>query len=164
MARTESDREDLMAEAVAMTRRVELTVRGGQTLIVTGFRPNGWLSIYLGPDRMYQFDVQGRLRRAFVNGRLFRSQQTTLAQLHRQRTDSETILLRRDLSPSELAEFRIEMLDRVAAFHERLTKREVVVVRRVPAEDGPLLDDLVTALDRVRNAAEFLSPPIPGKS
>lgn len=164
MARTESDREDLMAEAVAMTRRIEVTIPGEQTLIVTGFRANGWLSIYLGPDRMYQFDEQGRLRRAFVNGLLYRTQGATLAQLHRQRTDTETILLRRDLSDAELAEFRLTMLDHLTAFHERLTKQEVVIVRRIPAEDDPLLNDLAVGLDRVLNASEFLAPPLPGKS
>ena len=164
MAHTEFDREDLMAEAIAMTRRVELTFPGQQTLIVTGFRANGWLSIYLGPERMYQFDERGRLRRAFINGLLFRTQGTTLAQLHRQRTETETVLLRRDLSHSELAEFRLVMLDHVTAFHERLTKQEVVIVRQVPAEDDPLLNDLAVGLDRVLNASEFLAPPIPGKS
>lgn len=164
MARTESDREDLMAEAVAMPRRVEATIPGEQTSIVTGFRANGWLSIYLGPERMYQFDEHGRLRRAFLNGRLFRTQGTTLAQLHRQRTDTETILLRRDLSPPELAEFRRAMLDHVTAFHERLTKREVAIVRQIPAENDQLLNDLAVGLDRVLHASEFLAPPIPGKS
>ena len=163
MDRTESDRDDLMAEAVAMTRRVELTIPGEETLIVTGFRANGWLSIYLGPDLMYQFDEHGRLRRAFVNGLLFRTQGTTLAQLHRQRTDTETILLRRDLSNSELAEFRLALFNRATAFHERLTKREVVIVRQVPVEDEQLLDDLTVGFDRVLNTSEFLAPPIPGK-
>ena len=164
MARMESDREDLMAEAVAMPRRVEVTILGEQSPIVTGFRANGWLSIYLGPERMYQFDECGRLRRAFVNGLLFRTQGATLAQLHRQRTDTETILLRRDLSHSELAEFRLAMLGHVAAFHTRLTQREVVIVRQVPLEDDSLLNDLAAALDRALNASEFLAPPIPGKS
>ncbi len=164
MARTESDCDDLMAEAVAMTRRIELTFPGEPTLIVTGFRTNGWLSIYHGPDRMYQFDEHGRLRRAFVNGLLFRTQGTTLAQLHRQRTDTETILLRRDLSHPELAEFRRAMRDHLSAFHHRLTKREFVIVRQVPIEDDQLFNDLTVGLDRVLNAPEFLAPPIPGKS
>ena len=164
MARTESDRKDLMAEAVAMTRRVEVTIPGNETLIVTGFRANGWLSIYLGPERMYQFDEEGRLRRAFVNGLLFRTQGTTLAQLHRQRTETETVLLRRGLSHSELAEFRLAMLDHVTAFHERLTKREVVIVKQVPAEDDQLLNGLAVGLNRVLNASEFLAPPIRAKS
>lgn len=164
MARTESDRDDLMAEAVALTRRVEANVSGEKTLIVTGFRTNGWLSIYFGPDRMYQFDELGRLRRAFVHGLLYRTQGTTLAQLRRQRTDTETILLRRDLPHPELAEFRLVMLEQVTSFYERLLQQAVVIVRRIPAEDAALASDLALAFDRVLKTTEFLAPPIPGKT
>lgn len=164
MARTESDRDDLMAEAVAMIRRVEMTIPNEPTPIVTGFRANGWLSIYLGPDRMYQFDEVGRLRRAFVNGLLFRTQGTTLAQLDRQRTDTETILSRRDLSLVELAAFRMTMLEHISALHDWMTRQKVVIVRQIPADDDQLLSDLAAGFVRVQSASEFLAPSISGKS
>lgn len=164
MARNESDREDLMAEAVAMTRRIEVTLPDESTLIVTGFRSNGWLSIYLGPDLMYQFDEHGRLRRAFVGGLLFRTQGATLAQLHRQRTDTETTLLRRDLTETELAAFRRTMLDQLTEFHQRLIQRAVRVTRRFPVEDDQLWNDLVHGWQRVLTAPEFLAPALPRKA
>ena len=83
MARHEDDREDLMREAVALTDRVELSVDGFESLITIGFRSNSAMSIFLGPDAVYHFDPEGRLRRAFVDGLLFRSQHTTLAMLRR---------------------------------------------------------------------------------
>jgi hypothetical protein len=74
MSRNESDREDLMAEATALRRRVQLQVPGEALSIIAGFRDEGRVSIYFGPDPVYHFDEQGRLRRAFVAGRLYRTQ------------------------------------------------------------------------------------------
>ena len=163
MARTETDREDLMAEAVAMTRRLELYRDGEPAPLVIGFRPNGWLSIYLGPDRMYQFDEGGRLRRAFVNGFLFRTQGTTLARMHRERSDTETTLRRHDLTPHELAEFRAELIHHVGRFFNLLAQGDLKVLRQIPGEDAALLNDLVAAIRCAVEAREFLAPSIPGK-
>jgi hypothetical protein len=163
MARVESDREDLMAEVIALVRRIELQVPGQDQPVIVGFRANGWLSIYFGPDPMYQFDQQGRLRRAFVGGLLYRTQGSTLAQLRRQRTDVETTLLRRDLTEVELVEFQSVMLRGISSLHGELVDRKVVLLRQVPAEDDPLIDDLAARLDRVLKSPEFLAPPIPGK-
>ncbi len=163
MARVESDREDLMAEAAALVRRVELRTPGRDETVVAGFRANGWLSIYLGPDPMYQFDERGRLRRAFVDGLLYRTQGTTLAQLRRERTDVETSLLRRDLTEPELAEFQNAMLRVIVSLRESLVQRQVVVVRQVSPDDDRFLDDLAAGLDRVLMTPEFLAPPLPGK-
>ena len=163
MARVESDREDLMAEAVALVRRVELRTPGRDQTVFIGFRANGWLSIYFGSDPVYQFDQQGRLRRAFIDGLLYRTQGRTLAQLRRERTDAETTLLRRDLTEPELAEFRGVMLRALVPLREHLVQRQAVLVRQVPAGDDQLLDDLAAGLNRVLKAPEFLAPPIPGK-
>jgi len=163
MARTESDREDLMAEAVALVRRVELQMPGRDEIVVAGFRANGWLSIYLGPDPMFQFDERGRLRRAFVGGLLYRTQGTTLAQLRRERTEIETTLLRRDLTESELAEFQNAMRRAVVYLSESLVQRQAVLLRQSPMEDDRLLDDLAAGLDCVLKSAEFLAPSIAGK-
>ena len=163
MARVESDREDLMAEAVALVRRVELRTPGRDETTVVGFRANGWLSIYLGPDPMYQFDELGRLRRAFLDGLLYRTQGTTLAQLRRERTDIETTLLRRDLTEPELVEFRSAMLTAIAALRDQLVQRRAAATRQVPVEDDQLLNELAAGLDRVLKSPAFLAPPIPGK-
>lgn len=78
------DREDLMREAVALPDRVELSVPSFDSLITIGFRSNSAMSIFIGSDPVYQFDPEGRLRRAFVAGLMYRSQHTSLAMLKRE--------------------------------------------------------------------------------
>jgi len=163
MARVESDREDLMAEAVALVRRLELQVPNHDQIVVIGFRANGWLSVYFGADAMYQFDEQGRLRRAFLGGLLYRTQGTTLAQLRRERTDAETTLRRRDLTPQELTDFRSVMLSEIAALHDHFMQHRVVILRQVPTDDDSLRNNFTTGLDSVLKSPEFLAPSIPGK-
>ena len=77
MARTESHREDLMAEATALVRRAEFLDADGRSVLVAGYRRDGSLSLYLGEDLVYHFDRDGRLKRGFVDGLLYRTQQTT---------------------------------------------------------------------------------------
>lgn len=158
MARQEADREDLFAEAIALARRIEGRIDARTDLVILGFRPSGWLSVYLGPDLMYQFDDQGRLRRAFVSGCLYRSQRTTLACLVRQRTTSETILLRRDLQPDELSAFRRHLLASLAPVISALEQNSFVVRRQVPENDGALPGDLRDHLKLVESCADWLAP------
>ncbi|QEG42694.1 hypothetical protein [Roseimaritima ulvae] len=65
MARSPHRREDLLAEATAMTERGELSWEGDPELCVIGFRPTGAASIYFGEQPVLHFDPQGRLRRMF---------------------------------------------------------------------------------------------------
>lgn len=163
MARHEADREDLWAEAVAMTSRVELTVEGQPTSVLVGYRDNGWCSIYFGQDEMWQFTAEGELRRAFRYGDLFRSQGTTLARLQRQRSSEETTLLRHDLTPEELAEFQRETHDRLRQLREAISSGRVVVQREVHIGPGSLLERISTTLNAILQAGRFLAPGIPGK-
>jgi hypothetical protein len=163
MARIEADREDLMREAVALVRRVAFRAPHRAQPIVAGYRATGWLSIYFGPDPVYQFDDRSRLRRAFVDGVLYRTQGTTLAQLVRQRTPTETVLVRRDLDERELAEFRRSMLDAMVTFREQLIQRETTPVQQVPPDDQQLANDILQSLNLILSSTEFLAPPIPGK-
>ena len=88
MARIEEDKEDLIADGVAMVERAEFARSDTEAetsdwnMLTTGFRRNGDLSIYLDQTYFYQFDTEGRLRRAHVDRFLYRSQGHTLAQLH----------------------------------------------------------------------------------
>lgn len=163
MSRTESDRDDLLAEVVALTRRVELRTTARNEPIVAGFRSNGWLSIYFGSDPMYQFDEIGRLRRGFVGGLLYRSQGTTLARLRRERTETETSLLRRDLTEPELVEFQRAVRGEIGSLWQQLASDLVEVLRQVPEDDARLLDDIAVTLEFVLNSPEFLAPAIARK-
>lgn len=159
MARYEDDREDLIREAVALPNRVELSVAGFDELITIGFRPNSAMSIFIGQDPVYQFDAESRLRRAFVGGLLYRSQHTTLAMLRRERTESQTLLLRTDLDDSELELFRHTMQGLLAMLHQKLTASEYETLRSVP-ETADHVSRILAACDAVRLADPWLSPAI----
>jgi hypothetical protein len=151
--------EDPMREAIALTERVELQSPGCLQTIVAGFRRNGFLSVYWGADPYYQFDDQARLRRALVNGRLFRTQGSGLAQLTRESEPAVAVLLRHDLDPAELADFRQAMLSRVHELHEALAGGHLHLVRQVPPE-SPVVERILTGLETVLHAAGELAPAI----
>ncbi|HUQ69018.1 MAG TPA: hypothetical protein VM165_05820 [Planctomycetaceae bacterium] len=160
MARQEADREDLLAEAVALTRRVEGIIVATGQVIVAGFRQPGWLSIYFGSDPMYQVDDAGRLRRAFERGLLYRTQGITLARLTRTRSETETTLLRDDLSPAEIAAFRGRMTDRLTEVVDAMESYGFQPLRQVPNDDAALISDVAARLRLALSAAPWLAPPI----
>jgi len=134
MARHETDREDLMAEATALRQRVELELPGVADHVVAGFRDNGGCSIYFGADPVFHFEADGALRRAFVAGDLYRSQGKTLARLTRTRADREVHLVRHDLDPAELAGFLAALRARVERLYGALADESARVVQQVPAQ------------------------------
>ena len=162
MARNESDREDLMREAVALVRRVECETGNENDSVISGFRKCGSLSLYFGPDPVYHFDDSARLRRAFEEGFLYRTQGTTLARLERVRTDSVTELRRHDLSDSELEAFLVNMRTRLEKFSAALEAENYRLLKQVPADD-PLIPDLLVALKQILLSTEPLAPPFSGK-
>lgn len=161
MARLETDREDLMAEATALIHRAEFEVPGQQVSVIAGFRRDGALSIYFGADPCFHFDRQLRLRRAFVDGALYRTQGHTLARLQRTRTGQAVQLLRQDLTELE----RNAICDRVA---ERLQDLRTALqsgarcVQEIPPQTG-LSRRLAESLDQLLQHAIALAPAIRGK-
>ena len=135
MARHESDREDLMADATALRQRAEFVLEGQSESIVAGFRNGGNWSLYFGADPVYHFDAAGALRRAFVGGDLYRSQGNTLARLNRSRTDLAVELARGDLEPVELELFLSHMADLLAKLRTALERGAATIVRQVPESD-----------------------------
>ncbi len=163
MARNESDREDMMAEAVSLVRRIECRSELFSEPIIAGFNLQGWMFLYIGSDPMYRFDEQGRLRRAFVDGRLYRTQGQTLAVLDRQRTFDagepvETNLVRQDLSAGELTAFRLRMYSQLNLVSECL--RIGAITRQYPAEMHGITDEVESRIRLVLSTSEFLAPAI----
>jgi hypothetical protein len=103
MAREEADREDLIAEATALVERAELELAGLAEPLVAGFRRDGCLSLYFGQDPVYHFNRAGELRRAFVDGLLYKAVGGRLCSLRRNRIPGETQLIGHDLSDAEAA-------------------------------------------------------------
>ena len=163
MAANESDREDLMREAVALTERIELRVPGFSEFITIGFRSNLAMSVFVGQDPVYQFDPTFRLRRAFVGGFLFRSQLATLAKLQRVRTETETQLLRYDLNSQELATFRDSMLNILRTIRSELTRNSIETMRCVPG-NTELLPRICSALEAIPETGDWLSSEIRRRS
>jgi len=158
LARVESDCEDLMQEAVALFWRVELQLAGLSQPVVAGFRRDGRLSLYFGGDPYYQFDAEGRLRRALVQGRLYRTEGTTLARLERVRSAHATVLLRHELSGDPLEQFFQEMRAHVTRLREAI-EQPGTVIRQIP-QDAPIVPRLALCLDAVLREAGTLAPPL----
>jgi hypothetical protein len=130
---------------------------------VCGVRANGYWSFYLDPERVYQFDDHFRLRRAFVDGDLFRSQGRTLARMHRERSDSETALLRSDLAAFELTEYLSEMRRRLAELRDHLASGKVRILDVIPAE-ADVLAEVRAALESILDVPLVLAPAFKGKA
>jgi hypothetical protein len=111
MPRQEQDREDLLRDATAMVERAELQVKFWSAPVFVGFRRDGSFSVYFGGDPVYQFNTAGQLRRAFIDGLLYKADHGRLANLRRERTETETVLVRHDLSDVETAALRVRMND-----------------------------------------------------
>jgi hypothetical protein len=161
LARHEADREDLLAEATALVRRAELTGPGFTDPVVAGFRRDGSLSVYFGSDPAYHLDPQGRLKRAFHSGRLYRTQGETLAELTRERTATETTLRRRDLLTEGVEPFLAEMTGRMTNLLLQLRDGALRVTRQVPDSDESFRRDFDAAVDRMLDRARDGTPLAP---
>ena len=163
MARDDGPFEELMSEATAMVRRAEFSTALGHPELVAGYRGDGSLSLYLGEDPVYQFDPQGRLKRAFVDGLLYRTQGSTLARLTRDRSSDDHVgLLRHDLDDDQLAVFRSAMTDTLAGVLEDLDASRLNQSAAVP-ESADVATELVVSLQQVLATTEWLAARFVGK-
>ena len=148
MARIESDREDLLREAVALTRRVEFSIPGPTENIVAGFRDNGCFSVYFGASLMCQFNESNSLRRAFAEGKLYRTQGTTLAELVRSRSAKGTVLQRRDLGADELNQLLVRFRTNLEQLAAAVSRGTVQIAGQVP-EGEDVLGDVATQVAKI---------------
>lgn len=160
MARTEADRDDLFAEAVSYARRVEGRLLTTAHPVLVGFKTSGDGSFYFGPNQVYHFDAAGRLRRAFVAGFLYRSQGTALVCLRRDRTDTETALLRSDMSETDATAFKSAMHAALRTLRTAMTENTWNPLRRHPAEDTALDTEIVALIDTILSAIPWLAPAL----
>lgn len=159
MARQEADREDLIKEAVALSPRAEFRLPDSADLLTAGFRGNDAICLFFGQDPVYQFDQTGALRRAYVDGFLYRSQGTTLARLERIRTETQTTLQRLDLTEHELAQFQQTMTHRLQHLLTSFNAGQVHMLRSVP-ESVDWQQCLPLALNRILTTTAWLSTTI----
>jgi hypothetical protein len=158
MARNEADREDLIREATALRNRTEWQLPDESEPVFVGVRSDGSLSIYLGPDPVYQFSAAGGLRRAYVDGFLYRTQGATLAKLNRERSADQTVLSRSDLNSDELSRFLATMDERLAQLRRSIGDGSAIKLRSVSNNDPPDYESLIEA---AINASPKLAPAMP---
>ena len=133
MSRSESDREDLLREATALVERIELPLPGYDEPIVVGFRKDGSASFFFGPDPVYQFNTAGELRRAYANGLLYKAETGRLVSLRRERSATETALVRHELTPDETTALLAGLTGHFEQLRAALQVDAHQVLREVPA-------------------------------
>jgi hypothetical protein len=132
MARDEQDRENLLAEATALVERVSLQIEGNTDVVLIGFRADDSASIYFGSEPVYQFTSDGRLRRALVDGLLFKAEHGRLVSLTCQRGANVVQLVRHELDERATRDFLADMRASLEALHHALCKGSVIVTGQVP--------------------------------
>ncbi len=140
MARIERDREDLLANATALVRRVELSTPESPQHIIVGFRANGCGSVYFGQDVAYQFNSNGQMRRAHRQGVMFKAESGRLVSLRRRRDKGAVVLDRHALSEIETERFLVEMSYCLDGLRSSLESGAFDVIGQVPVDE-----DLVAA-------------------
>jgi len=152
MARHEQDREDLMREATALVRRVELQLPGQADSWVVGFRRGGDASVFVGADPVFQFNAAGELRRGFWNGRLVKAEAKRLVYLERRRTETEVQLIRHEFTDAQLTEFLKLAVETLGLLRQCLSSHDFEILKQVPlnldivADVGVWLDSLAGPL------------------
>jgi hypothetical protein len=136
MARQEDAREDLMAEATALVERVELLLVGVPEPIVAGFRRDGSASLFFADDPVYQFNSRGHLRRAFVDGRLYKADAGRLVEITRDRQANRIQLVSQELPAAASAAFIAELGARLNDLASKLESTQAQVVAEVPLQSG----------------------------
>ncbi len=159
MARHEADREDLVKEATAYVIRGELSIPDWEHPIFVGFRKSDAFSFYFGPDPVYQFDSRGRLRRAFVAGKLYRSEGDTLSSMYRSRSDTETTLMRTDLPASQCEFFQWGMHEAIRQLDDALSSRRYTVRDAVGGKEN-WIEKIKQGCRCVLGSDEFLAPKL----
>ena len=158
MARQESAREDLMREAVALVRRIELQIEGEPAPVVIGCRRDGALSIFFGEDPAVHFNSRGELRRGYQAGRLIKAEQGRLVSLTRVRTPEETQLIRHELSDEETAAHLDELSRRIAHLRDAVDSGAARELRRIPAGKD-VVSQMRELLRRLRGPLKVADAP-----
>jgi hypothetical protein len=141
----------LLAEATALVERVGLQVAGQPEPWVIGFRRDGSASFYFGADPVYQFTSEGKLRRAFVDGLIYKAEAGRLVSLDRQRSIGTVDLVRHDLDDAEQCVFLDVMERHLRGLVDALGDETTRVVGQVPAD--------VDVVGRVRNWLASIDRP-----
>ena len=119
MALEERDREDLLRDGRMMPWRGECSIDG--VTVLAGFRRDQQLSLYCGPDPVFQFNSAGKLRRAYVDGRRLTARQGLLVELKRSSRGGKVELESHEIDAASEAEILLLAAAWVRRIRVRLT-------------------------------------------
>lgn len=147
MARQEHRKEDLIADAKAMVDRVELRSPRLPEPLVAGFRENGALSLYFGEDPVFHFNAAGALRRAHIDGLLYKADAGKLTRMQRQRTAGQHQLSSRTLDADEQQRVVASLAERLTQLQQGLRAGDIDVTRQVSDSGVDVRQRLLDWLD-----------------
>jgi len=159
MAKNEADREDIMREATALRDRIELQFPSWNDSVIIGFRRNRCGCIYFGADPVVQFNTAGAIRRGFLQGRLLKADNHSLALLNRVRVEGAVELRRHDLTDDETTAFLADVTNRLQQLRHHLAEANfevqgAVIDGETVAQAEPLIEQVLTWLN------ELPDPPV----
>jgi hypothetical protein len=138
MARQEHEREDLLRDAVALAERCEIELDGRRRVVV-GFRADGCASIYFDGDPAWHFNSGRQLRRAFVDGFLYKAERGVLVRLERRRSQRAVELWRHACTADETSAVLARLADDLTALGRTLESGTYRLIGQVPA-DAPIVE------------------------
>jgi hypothetical protein len=152
MAKRESPREDLMRDAVALVDRIEFT-SSGTAPVVVGFRRDGSVSFYFGEEPVYQFQANGVLRRAHLNG-IIKAENRRLVRLEKRPTHGEVHLVRRPFDATEQRAFLEHALWRLRELGRQMDAGQLHVSRQMSHSGSDVLPRVKCWINDLPNALE----------
>lgn len=148
MAKDAHDREDLLREATAYDLRLEVNLDGFADTIFVGIRNPGACSVYVGQDKVFQFNTQQQLRRAFWRELMLGAYQHQLYWLKRSESPDERVRMTRvPVNSAELNEFLLDVETTLRQLKESLLSSACEIVGQLP-EETDVVGDVVAWLAR----------------
>lgn len=135
MARQETDREDLLREAIALVQRAEFQLPGEPEPVVAGFRRDGSFSLFFGGERVVQFNSAGQLRRGYFDGQLLKADKGKLVWMTRERTENAVVLHSRELTSAEVEHTLRRATELIERLSLALQQGTFTLVGQVPADE-----------------------------
>jgi hypothetical protein len=155
MTRQENDREDLLREATGLIDRVEIRIRGWTAPLVAGFRDHGAVSLFVGQDEVYQFDTHLAWRRGYWQGKLLKAERGRLIELTRQRTPTQTVLQRRELTSGEEQAHLLRLSGRIEQLRRSLREGRFETLGEASKSGNAVIPRLADWLDTFPTTVEI---------
>jgi len=112
VSKQQQNKEDILREATALVNRIEIKFSQkavSKESVFVGFRRDGAVSFFFGAEPVYQFNTRHEFRRGYCKGAMLKADNGKICNLTRVREGDQLVLLSRDYSDEQTAEFLEEM-------------------------------------------------------